>query len=416
MSANAVFAAVAVLLLAAVLALLLLPLLRRSGATAAASAADLSLDVLRDQLAELDREVAAGRIDAAAAQRERMELERRALEDGRGQAAAAEAGQRWRPAIALALIVPLVAGGAYWQLGSPAAIGGAKTQGGHALGPQQIQAMAARLAERLQQNPADGEGWLMLGRSYAVLGRHAEAAAALGRAAAILPPDANMLADYADVLAMAQGRRLAGDPEKIVARALEVAPRHVKALALSGTAAFERQDYARAIGEWEKILAIVPPGSNVAQGIGRSLADARSRLGQPAQDRVALAAEAAGSAGAVGSGGVGGVVSIDARLTESGSVKPGDTVYVFARSAEGKGPPLAMLRMTVAQLPARFMLDDRQSMLPGARISTARQVIVGARVAKSGTPQAAPGDFEGLSGTVAVGAGDIRIVIAKQVQ
>lgn len=139
--------------------------------------------------------------------------------------------------------------------------------------------MVARLAEKLQQNPNDGAGWLMLGRSYVTLKRFPEAAAAYGRASQLLPQSADLFADYADVLAMAQGRRLSGEPEKLIARALEIDPRHVKALALSGSAAFERGDYEVAVREWEKILAIVPADSSVAQRIGNSIADAKRRMG-----------------------------------------------------------------------------------------------------------------------------------------
>lgn len=398
------FLALAALLTASALAVLLVPGLRQQSGNVT-SASELSLSVLRDQLAELERELAAGRIDESMHARERKELEHRALEEGGQRRAVNGDTERLslRYVLGLSLVVPLAVGLLYWQLGTPAAIATSRGGGGHALSPQQIQAMASKLAERLQQNPADGEGWLMLGRSYTVLGRHAEAAAAYGRATALLSPDPALLSDYADVLAVAQGRRLAGEPERLIARALEIDPRHVKALALSGTAAFERQDYRRAIGEWEKILALVPENSGVAQGMRKSIADARNRIDQGGSREPSATS-------------VSGMVQLNAALLASGAVKPTDTVFVFARSVAGGGPPLAMMRTTAAQLPMQFALDETSAAMPNARLAAGMEVVVGARVSKSGQPTARPGDFEGYSVRVPVGSRDVGIVIDEQVQ
>lgn len=409
------FFLLAALLVVGILALLLPPLLRRGVHQAAASSSELSLRVLRDQLTELEQDKAIGDLDDSALARERQELERRALEDGAGKpVAASAAADRRRPWLAalVALAVPLTAAGLYWQLGSPAALSGNPTRDGHALGPQQIEAMVQRLAERLQENPQNGDGWLMLGRSYTMLRRYGEAAAAYGRAASLLPPNADMLADYADTLAMAQGRRLAGEPEKLVARALQVDPNHVKALALSGSAAFERQDYGRAIAEWQRILTLVPEDSGIAQGMRNSIGEAQARLGGPGPVAAAAAPVAAAAPGQT----VAGIVSLDSLAQEQNGVTPGDTVFVFARAVDGSRVPLAMLKKRVADLPARFVLDDSMAMAPGARLSAAKQVIVGARVSKSGDALPKPGDLEGFSEAVTVGSQDVRVTIAKTVK
>jgi len=119
---------------------------------------------------------------------------------------------------------------------------------------QQFEAMVSRLAARLKEDPEDPEGWMMLGRSYAVLGRFGEASEAYANAAARTPGDAQLLADYADALAMAQGRTLQGEPEKILLRALAIDPNNVKALLLAGTAAFNRNDGTAAVRHWERVL------------------------------------------------------------------------------------------------------------------------------------------------------------------
>lgn len=405
------FLIVAALLTAIALAAVLLPLLRppRGGADAA-EATDLSLRVLREQLGELESECREGTLDRAQYEKECAEIERRALEDGKAPAAAAADRRRVWLAAATAAAVCAAAIGLYALLGTPAAFqptaaAGHAGQNAHAVSPQQIEAMVAKLAERLQANPADGEGWLMLARSYNALGRFPEASAAYGRAFSILPPDAQHLSDYADTLAMAQGRRLAGEPEKIIARALAADPRNIKALALSGSAAFERQDYARAIGEWRKVLEIVPADSTIAARIGNSIADAEQRAGgTPGQPAAAKASAPA----------LAGIVALDSTLRSR--VADGDTVFVFARAAEGSRMPLAIKRMTVRELPARFVLDDSMGMAGGPKLSAQKQVIVGARVSRSGnaTPQA--GDLEGQAGPVVPGAGaEVRVTISAAV-
>jgi cytochrome c-type biogenesis protein CcmH len=400
------------LLLAAILALLLTPLLRRSQHAASGGTAELSLRVLREHLAELAQERAAARLDTAAFERERTELERRAIEDGAvaDRNAAADRRRPWL-AVAVALAVPLAAAGLYWQLGNPAAMTGAPTKDSHALTPQQIQTMAMQLAERLQDNPQDGQGWLMLARSYSVLRRYPESAAAFGRATSLLPADAGLLADYADTLAMAQGRRLTGEPENLIARALQVDPKHIKALALQGSVAFERQDFARAIADWEKVLALVPADSGVAKGMRNSIADARTRLGSGSAAPPPIAA-GDGLAGPS----VAGVISLDLSEQEQSSLSPTDTLFVFARAVDGPRMPLAMQRLSGAQLPVRFRLDDAMAMSPVAKLSAYKWVIVGARISRSGDALPKPGDWEGFSEPVAVGSENVRIVIGTPVR
>ncbi len=400
------------LLLAAILGLLLPPLLRGSRHTVDGGTAELSLHVLREQLAALGQERAADRIDAAAFERERLELERRAIEDG---TAAGTPGvtdrRRPRLAIILALTVPLAAAGMYWQLGNPAAFSGATTKDGHALTPRQIEAMAMQLAERLQDNPQDGQGWLMLARSYSVLRRYAESAAAFGRATSLLPVDAGLLADYADTLGMAQGRRLSGAPEPLIARALQVDPKHIKALALHGSVAFERQDYLGAIADWERVLSLVPADSGIAKGMRNSIADARNRLGG---ETVPTKPNVAGADAAVAS--VTGVVSLDLSDQDLAGITPTDTVFIFARAVDGPRMPLAMQRLPAAQLPLRFRLDDTMAMSPVAKLSAYKRVIIGARISRSGDALPKPGDWEGFSEPVAVGSENVRVVIGTPVR
>lgn len=409
------FVLAALLLSVVVVGLLLYPLLLRERRLNVGSASELSISVLKEQLSELDAQNQAGLLDAKTLAEEQAELERRALEDGVATTLAwpaVAAARRPGLAAAVGLLVPALAAGMYLWLGSPDALQPQRSvdaAGNHALDPQQIQNMAAKLAERLQSDPSDGEGWLMLGRSYSVLGRYAEASAAFGRATTLLPPNAGLMADYADVVAMAQGRRLAGEPEKIIERALAIDPRHVKSLALSGSAAFERGDYARAVKVWRTILALVPPNSQVAQSINNSIADAERKMGQSSAARPAteLATKMPSASGGV----VSGTVALAPSL--KGKVPANATLFVFARNTDGSRVPLAMLKVPSASLPLGFKLDDSMSMVPNVRLSNAQTVIIGARLSESGDAIAKPGDLEGFSPPVPVGSSGVVVTIGS---
>ncbi|MBP9175018.1 MAG: c-type cytochrome biogenesis protein CcmI [Rhizobiales bacterium] len=406
------FIAISALLLAGVLVFLLRPLLRGAEqATEGAEARAVNLAILREQRAELERELAGGSIDKVTYEHAVDELERRTLEDACGREARPRMGRR-RPlvAVAVALCLPALALGLYFVLGQPQVLPGDKAKqtaadGSHALSQEQILGMVERLSEKLQANPNDGAGWLMLARSYSVLGRFPESAAAYGRAVGLMPPDAQMLADFADTIAMAQGRRLLGEPEKIVRRALEIDPRNLKALALSGTIYFERQDYGAAIGEWKKVLALVPPESNVATGIQGSIQDAESRLAGSGQGAARPVVDRAPS--------ISGIVALDPSL--NGKFSPTDTVFVFARAENGPKMPLAIVRKTVADLPLHFTLDDSMAMSANFRLSQQATVVVGARISRQGDALPRQGDWQGLTQPVAPGIQDVKIVINSMI-
>jgi len=259
--------------------------------------------------------------------------------------------------------------------------------------------MVERLAERLKTDSANVEGWMLLARSYGAFGRFKESADAYSNAVKLRPGDAQLLADYADALGMALGRRLEGEPEKLIARALEIDPRNLKALALAGTAAFERKNYQAAAGYWERMLPLVPPESDDARSIRGNVDEARSlEKGAPP---VAAAAPKGGA--------LRGEVKLAPAIAAQAA--PTDTVFIFARAVQGSPMPLAVLRKQVRELPVQFSLDDSMAMAPGASLSGSPQVIVGARVSKSGSPAAQPGDLQGLSAPVANNASGVTVVI-----
>jgi cytochrome c-type biogenesis protein CcmH len=410
--AMTVFWIVAALFLLAAL-LFLLPGLWSPRQEPEASAA-ASLAVHRDQWREAEAELAAGLIAPEQLGQLRSDIQHRVLEDATATGAPTARPAR-TTAWALALLIPLASVLTYLQLGAPQAVVPQVTTAAapgsrHSLSPEQIQQMVAALAERLKAQPNDVEGWLMLGRSYVALARYRDGATALRRAVDLSPGNATLLADLADVTGMAQGRRLAGEPARLVQQALDADPRHVKALALAGSVAFEARDYAAARAYWQRLVAVLPAESPMRQSVQGSIAEATQLEGGGAPP--APAATAAASAPGPDATAISGQVTVSAELASR--LKPGDTLFVFARAAQGQRLPLAVLRQPAAGAAAwRFKLDDSLAMSPQFKLSGAAQVVVGARISSSGNATPQSGDLVGQSEAVAPGTRGLRIVIDR---
>lgn len=307
-----------------------------------------------------------------------------------------------------------------------------------ALDPAQLaerakfEALVQQLAQRMKTQPDNAEGWTMLGRAYAALEQHDDALVAFKRALALRPGDAQSMVDVADGLANTQQRSLAGEPEKLVQQALAIAPTNPKALAMAGSIAYSRDDFKAAVGHWSLALKGAEPGSAFADQLQQGLAEARQRAGLlvSADATVAAASQAAaisaanaagaGSNPAVAASAVAAVpAEVTGRVSLSAALKaqagPDDLVFIFARAPVGSRMPLAILRKRVRDLPVDFVLDDSLAMSPAARLSSAQQVVVGARISKSGQAMPQPGDLQGLSASVAVGSRGLRIEINELV-
>lgn len=381
----------------------------------------------RGRLVQLKALHDAGTLDAATYENERRAVEREIgnhLADATAPDRTARPSRRLVAGLTLAVIAVAVSG--YWETGSPSLVGartsvaaapdnapigpGPAASDAAASGMQQIAAMVDKLAARMKDRPDDAEGWTMLARSYSVLGRFGEALPAYARASELQPKNAALLADYADAVAATKGS--ANNPESIalVMRALAVDPEHPKALALAGTAQYDRGDFAGAIARWQKIADRLPPESDLSKQIQASIAEAREHLPSgTAPTTTALAAPAATATTST----LRGTVTLDAAL--AGKTTPTDTVFVFARAAGGSRMPLAVQRAKVADLPLTFKLDDAMAMAPGATLSSAKQVIVGARISKSGNAMPQAGDLSGEVAPVAPGTNGVAIRIDRVV-
>ncbi len=274
----------------------------------------------------------------------------------------------------------------------------------------QLAAMVEKLAARLKAEPEDVKGWSMLGRVQLVRGLPAEAVTAYQQALALRTDDASLLTDYAEALGMKNGRTLAGEPTKLLNRALMLDPNHGKALALAGSAAFERSDYASAITVWEKLLAVSPPEAEFAAQVRASVAEARQLAGQAPQ---AAAAPMPVPPPAPATASVSGKVTLAPAL--SARAAPDDTVFIVARASEGPRVPLAVLRRQVKDLPISFTLDDSLAMAPTMKLSNFSKVIVIARISKSGQAMPVAGDITGQSAVVEVGAKALQIEMSEVV-
>ena len=299
-------------------------------------------------------------------------------------------------------------------------------------GLQQIAAMVEALAKRMKERPEDAEGWTMLARSYTVLGRYTDALPAYRRAAELQPANASLLADYADAVAATKGNVINPESAALIERALAADPKNPKALALAGTVAYEQGDYAGAIARWQRMLEGVPPESQLRAQVQSSIDEARTRLGPAAasvptaraatptatqaqaQAQVQAPALPRAPALSAAESSVTGSVTLAPELAAQASKD--DTVFVFARP-EGGRMPLAVLRARVADLPLTFKLDDSMAMAPTApRLSSAKSVVVGARISKSGNAIAQPGDLAGeAAAPVTPGTKGIAIRIGKVV-
>ncbi|HET7765781.1 MAG TPA: c-type cytochrome biogenesis protein CcmI [Burkholderiales bacterium] len=391
--------------------LFLVPPLARRAVRPAESRDAVNAAVYRDQLRELEADLKSGTLAPDQRDKVRAEIEARLAADlGKGEARAESSAGGHGVALALGLAVPVCALAVYLSVGNPRALSPESEAGTapHGMTAQQFETMVGRLAERMKQNPEDVEGWMMLGRSYAVLGRFPESSAAYAQAVARAPNDAQLLADYADSLAMAQGRTLQGEPEKLLKRALAADPNNVKALVLAGTAAFDRNDKASAVRLWERALVVLPAESEMAQRVRASIVEAG---GATETARAARPAPSPGAAPAAAR--VSGVVTLHPKL--AGKVGPDDTVFIFARAAEGPRMPLAILRKQGRDLPVKFTLDDSMAMAPQMRLSAFPKVVIGARVSKSANATPQSGDLQGQSAPVKVGARGIAVLIDTQV-
>lgn len=404
------------LLLVALLALVW-PLLRHAGTPQRGVASpDLARRVYADQLARLDddlRQQTLGVRDRAEAVED---LQRQMLDELRHARAAGTRSARpwmaWGVAGALSIALPAAAFLLYLKVGDPGAAAAqvvSAQRSGHESDGQDMESMVTRLTARLKAQPDNVEGWIVLARSHEVLQRFDDAVAAYRKAMALAPDEPNLMADYADALASARGGDLEGPVRETLDAALAIDPVHAKSLALAGMAAYRRGDLALARTHWERVLAVVPPESEAVQAIQDNLARLDQAQAAEASPPAAANPTAAAQPAAGASKHVAGTITIAPALRAQ--TRPEDTVFILARAAAAGRAPVAVMRLKLQDLPAKFVLDDRLAMRPETRISQFDTVSVEVRISRSGQAMAQPGDLSGTQAEVKVGAQDVEVLV-----
>jgi cytochrome c-type biogenesis protein CcmH len=289
------FWVICVSLVAVALAFVLPPLLQKTATAPENTDKEANVAVYRDQINELEADLQNGIISEEQYAIDREEIERRLLDDV--SISSSKPGKKNTPALtgrglayAVAVAIPILAVGLYFRLGDPQSISAAAparvaSPAGvpNQRSQQAIEANVAALAQRLEQNPTDLNGWKMLGRSYLSMERYRDAAAAFSRASALKPDDADLLADYAFALGMANGQRLQGQPQELINKALKLDPENPKALELAGTAAFEAKNYKDAIAYWERLLKKAPGDVELTTALTERINRAKSLLSAEAK-------------------------------------------------------------------------------------------------------------------------------------
>ncbi|MGB5734204.1 MAG: c-type cytochrome biogenesis protein CcmI [Thiohalocapsa sp.] len=421
----------------------------------------VNLDLFKQQLAELDADLAAGKLDQAQYESARQDLEREAISNVDGakvgsarvkQPNAALPSARLT-ALALLVAVPAATLALYQLVGNQALIpqlnagaaGQFASSTGHSGAPDgmpPLDELVAQLEQRMQQTPEDVEGWIMLGRTYFALGDPAKAEGALAEAYAKSPDDAEVLLAYAEALAANNGNSLEGRPSELVSQALALDPEDVTARWLSGMVAFQRGQFTSAAVAWKTVLSKIDPSSEDADELRKLIDNAEQRAGVPAAARLVAQAAAPGpepdAAGATAPNEPAAAAASDAVQPEPATMDqppadtaavdvavslapalaaratPETTVFVYAKAAAGPPMPLAVQRVTVADLPATLRLDDSMAMMPAMKLSSFPQIIVGARVSPSGQAMPQPGDLEGETGPIpSIGSPQVAITIDR---
>ncbi|PKM26367.1 MAG: c-type cytochrome biogenesis protein CcmI [Gammaproteobacteria bacterium HGW-Gammaproteobacteria-13] len=368
------------LLLLTALAFLLIPVLRARKVQAEEDRTALNVTLYQERLLDLQGQHDAGALNAEQLANGRDEAARELLADTEG--AQAQRTQRTLggkiPLIA-ALLMPLLGYGLYQQWG---AIDDVERAQAFAQQPKTIEEMTARLEAAVQNDPKSAESWYFLGRTYMAQERAADAAVAFERAIDVAGREPELLGQWAQALYFSGNKQWTEQLQALTDEALKGDPAEVTSLGLLGIAAYEAGQFQQAIERWQQLVAVLPAEDPSRVAIQGGIDRAREQLGAPAADAAPAASQ-----------GLTVRVALAAEL--QAKVQPGDAVFIFARAVSGPPMPLAVKRLSVADLPAEVSLSDSDAMMPQLKISGFEQVQLVARISRSGNATA--GEWIGSS-------------------
>jgi cytochrome c-type biogenesis protein CcmH len=392
-----IFWFVAGLLIALALAFVLPPFLRKSSPVVSqesSSSRDLNISIYQERLDEL-KQLNLSETDFAKA---KTELDKTLLEDIQTEQPISPETQprgRWAAVVVL-IILPILAIGTFWKTGHFAileTIQKAPSQTKQQAELNSLDEMIGRLEEKLKKSPDDSKGWIMLGRSYAVLERYEEAEQAYLKAVVLTKEnDPDIVSDYAEAIALKSDGQIAGKPLELIQKNLSKFPDHPKSLWLVGLNAAQQENFKEAVQNWEKVLAQMPPNSEAWKTMQNHIQEAKKagnlpettlEQPQPVASNVKLN------------------VQIDVDPALQAQLQPEQTVFIYAHPTQNK-MPLAMITKTAKELPLNVTLDDSQAMLPAAKLSQYQEVIISARISKTGTAAPQSGDVFGETGVIKI--------------
>ena len=349
---------------------------------------EANIAVHKQRRQELEQELAEGKIDPAEFERLIVELDRELLDQLPQSNPSENTASPYKGlslVIATLVSLPVIAFALYMQLGRPDLLAGVQSQPRNA--PPSLEAAVERLNQRLAENPKDLEGWVLLARTYQALGHPQKAVQAYSKALKLNPDHPELKLRYAEALAQTQQGSFLGKPERLIQQVLETHKDYPYALWLAGMAAIQKGDKPTAKQYWDTLLQQMPPQSPAA----KQLISMMDRAGLPVPKQAAQATS--GTQITV-------KVSLSPELAKK--AKPTDSLFIFARAAQGPPMPLAIVRKQVKDLPVTVTLDDSMAMMPQMKLSKFDQVILGARIAKTGDAKGAPGDLEGWTKPIAI--------------
>ena len=382
----------AFLLLVLVLVLLLRPFIFPPKIEAT-SRRQMNAAIYREELDKLEIEHAAGSINSTDYEIAHTEMRQRLFQDTNEEDDRSVMGSSKMTVLGLCIFITVLSAGFYFFLGDATRIAQKNTE--QPMTQEGVAKMVAEFAVKMEKDPTNLQGWVMLARSYRILGRNEEAAKAYERAGNFIDADPQLLADYADVLASNANGSFTGKPLQLINQALKLDPNNLMALWLSGTASYTAGNYKAAVQSWEKLTQQLPPGTEDARSIEASIADARAKGGLT-------------SKASVNTNGISGKIEISAELKSK--VKSSDIVMVIARKP-GERMPVAVLRTSASEFPINFSLTDALAMNPSAPLSQLSEASIEVRISKTGMAKPEAGDLISAPQIVKVGASNIRLVI-----
>lgn len=307
----------------------------------------------------------------------------------------------WRSArgsaLVLLLAVPALTVGLYYAVGEPDALDPANVEA-----PTTLEAAIAQLERRLADEPGSVEGWVLLGRSRMAQQRWTEARDAFARAYAILPNEPDLMVEYADAqMRAAPDGRFPDSATRLLEQVVAGTPTHQRGLFFLGAQRLQSGQPAEAAALWERLLPLLDPQTALA--LKPQLDQARELAGLPPLEDAPVAAGPAIT------------VSVTLAPALAEQVGDGSVLYVFARTADGAGLPVAVKRLPATGFPLTITLSDADGLMPAQKLSMQSEVRVLARISQSGDAGAAPGDLEATAVTLAVAEGARADLVIDQV-